>query len=406
MSAPGPGRLRLHLTPAAETAVRRGHPWVYADRIRRQSREGTAGDLAVLYDRHDRFLALGLYDPGSPLRVRVLHVGEPVVVDDAWWAARLERAMAVREAGFGADTTGWRCVHGENDGWPGLVLDRYGEVGVLKLYTEAWLPRLEGLVPLIMNRLRLRSLVLRLSRNVAVVAEGRHGRREGDLLAGEPVDGAVVFLEDGLRFESEVLRGQKTGFYLDQRDNRRRVGAMAAGGRVLNAFSFSGGFSVHAARGGAVEVVDLDISGHALASARRNMGLNAGVPTVAAARHESVQADVFDWLAGSPGRVFDLVILDPPSMARRESDREGAIAAYGRLASLGMARVRPGGVLLAASCSAHVSAEAFHETVRGSVRRAGVRFEELETVGHPFDHPAVFPEAHYLKAIYLRRALR
>ena len=127
---------------------------------------------------------------------------------------------------------------------------------------------------------------------------------------------------------------------------------------------------------------------------------------MAAARHESVQADVFEWLAGSPGRVFDLVILDPPSMARRESDREGAIAAYGRLATLGMARVRPGGVLLAASCSAHVSAEAFHETVRGAVLRAGVRFEELETVGHPFDHPAVFPEARYLKAIYLRRALR
>ncbi len=398
------GPVRLHLTPAAEVAVRKGHPWVYADRIREQNRDGKAGELAALYDRHNRFMGLGLYDPGSPLRVRVLHVGDRVTLDEAWWAARLEQTLARRAGLFDADTTGWRCIHGENDGWPGLVLDRYGDVCVLKLYTAAWLPRLAELAPLLERAFQPRSLVLRLSRNVAVVAAGDHGRREGDVLAGEPIAGPVEFLESGLRFEAEVLKGQKTGFYLDQRENRRRVGRLSAGGRVLNAFSFSGGFSLHAARGGAERVVDVDISGHALASARRNMGLNRHWPGVAAARHESVQADVFDWLAAGARPEFDVVILDPPSLARREADRAGAVAAYGRLAELGWARLKKGGVLLASSCSAHVGAAEFFGIVRESVGRRGGRATEMETVGHPPDHPATFQEAHYLKAIYLRRS--
>lgn len=397
----GAARLRLHLTPAAEVAVRRGHPWVYADRIRHQNREGAAGELAVLYDRHDRFMALGLYDPGSPLRVRALHVGDPVTVDEAWWAARLDKALALRSGLFDPGTTGWRCVHGENDGWPGLVLDRYADVYVLKLYTAAWLPRLPELIPLLERRLAPRSLILRLSRNVAVVAEGTYGRREGDVLAGVPVDGPVEFLESGIRFEAEVLRGQKTGFFLDQRENRRCVGSMASGGEILNAFSFSGGFSLHAARGGAARVVDVDISSHALASARRNMALNRHLAAVASTRHESIQADVFEWL-GADRQLFDVVILDPPSLARREADRAGALAAYARLATLGLARVRAGGVLLAASCSAHVGAEDFFGVVRDAARRSGRRTTEMQTTAHPADHPAVFLEAHYLKAIYLR----
>ncbi len=181
------------------------------------------------------------------------------------------------------------------------------------------------------------------------------------------------------------------------------VGGLSMGAAVLNAFSFSGGFSLHSARGGAVRVVDVDISSHALASARRNMALNRHLPAVAAARHESVQADVFDWLGASDRPDFDVVILDPPSLARREADRASAVVAYGRLAGLGWARVKPGGILLAASCSAHVGAEEFFGLVRDVVRRSGRPFSEMETVGHPPDHPATFPEAHYLKAIYLRR---
>jgi 23S rRNA (cytosine1962-C5)-methyltransferase len=398
----GPTRLRLHVSPAAENAVRHGHPWVYADRITAQNRPGTVGDLAVLYDRKDRFLALGLFDPGSPLRVRVLHTGSPVTLDASWWRGHLEAALDRRAALFDARTTGWRCVHGENDGWPGLVLDRYGDVLVLKLYTAAWLPRLGELLPLFTERLQPRSIVLRLSRNIAAQAQAEFGRRDGQILAGEPIEGPVVFLEDGLRFEAEVIRGQKTGFFLDQRDNRRLVGTFAQGAEVLNCFSFSGGFSLHAARGGALGVTDLDISPHALDSARRNFALNQDQPAVARVRHETVQADTFDWLAKDPRRQFDLVILDPPSLARREAERTGALAAYARLAGLGAARVRPGGTLLAASCSAHVSTPDFFQAVRDGITRTRRPFTELRTTAHPPDHPARFTEAHYLKAIYLR----
>jgi 23S rRNA (cytosine1962-C5)-methyltransferase len=243
--------------------------------------------------------------------------------------------------------------------------------------------------------------VLRLSRNLAAAAASS-GRHDGDLLAGEPLEGPVVFRESGLRFEADVVQGQKTGFFLDQRENRRGVGSLAGGAEVLNAFSFSGGFSVYAARGGARTVTDLDISPHALEGSRRNVGLNAGTPGVDAVRHETVQADAFEWLAVERRRLFDLVILDPPALAKRQAERTRALAAYARLAGLGAGRVRPGGLLLAASCSAQVPADAFFEAVREGIRRTGRRGEELRRTGHPPDHPAGFPEAHYLKAVYLR----
>lgn len=398
----GVARLRIHLTPAAEHAVRQGHPWVYADRLRETNRPGTTGDLAILYDRRDRFLALGLFDPDSPIRIRVLHVGEPVSIDAAWWKTRLETALSRRRTAFGSDTTGYRWIHGESDGWPGLVLDRYEDVAVLKLYTAAWLPRLPDLHPILADTLPVRSLVLRFSRNIADVARRDYQLEDGAVLFGEPVAGSVVFRENGIRFEAEVLRGQKTGFFLDQRENRVIVGGLASNRTVLNAFSFSGGFSLYAARGGARDVTDLDISGHALASARRNFGLNQDLPTVRAARHETVQADTFQWLAEATHRRFDLVILDPPSMARRATEQSGALEAYSRLARLGGTRLVPGGLMLAASCSAHVPADRFFEAVQNGLRSARISFDVLQTTAHPVDHPAGFPEAHYLKGIYLR----
>ena len=395
-------RLRLRLTAAAENTIRHGHPWVFNQSIREQNREGRTGELAVIFDRRDRFLALGLFDPHSPIRVRVLHTGKPATADRAWWAVRLEAALAKRRPLFDATTTGWRWIHGENDGWPGLVLDRYGESLVLKLYSSAWLPRLEEILALIGEALPCERVVLRLSRNIQELAAREFGLADGRILRGEAPDGPVVFLEHGLKFEAEIVRGQKTGFFLDQRENRVRVGSLASGCDVLNAFSFSGGFSLHAARGGARSVTDLDISAHALDSARRNFALNRDVPEVAACRHETVQADAFEWLAASQGVFFDLVVLDPPTLARREADKSGAMGAYAQLAADGARLLKPGGVLVAASCSAHVPAQEFFEIVRGAVRRGGAVMEEFTTTFHPADHAPSFPEAHYLKCIYLR----
>ncbi len=399
---PARPRLRARLTPAAERAVHSGHPWVYADRIRSLNRPGDPGEIAVVYDRHDRFLALALFDPASPIRLRILHTGSPVTVDDAWWIQRWTAAFGRRAGILDAATNGCRLVNGESDGWPGLVLDQYADTWVLKLYTTAWRPWLPRLRRHLTELGDGRRVVLRLSRN-AQTPDTADGWQDGSNLIGTDTAESVVFTEDRLRFRSDVVRGQKTGFFLDQRDNRRLVGGMSSGAEVLNAFSFSGGFSLHAARGGAIRVTDLDLSPHALAAARANFALNAEDPSVARAVHETVQADAFAWLATGPRRSFDVVVCDPPSLARRETERTGAIAAYGRLAADCARRVRPGGWLVAASCSAHVTEEEFLGAVRRALGLPGGGWTEVRVTGHAPDHPATFPEARYLKAIHVRR---
>lgn len=394
--------LRLRISPAAEGHVRSGHPWVYLNSIRDTNRRGETGEFAIIYDRNDRFLAIGLFDADSPIQVRILHQGKPAKIDDAWWENALNQALERRRGLFDEQTTGWRVINGESDHFPALVLDRYGETLVLKLYSLIWLPRLAMIRDLIQRTLQPQRLVLRLSRNVQALYRTAARLEDGQVLSGPPVAELPTFLESGLRFEADVVRGQKTGFFLDQRDNRRRVGELTAGRDVLNAFSFSGGFSLHAARGGAKSVTDLDISAHALESSRRNFALNHSLAPVAACRHECIQADVFEWLAQKPARQFGLVVIDPPSLARREEERTGAITAYRRLNADGIRWLKPGGILLAGSCSAHVSTEEFYEAVRSAARASGRRFTELETNTHPADHPATFPEARYLKGIYLR----
>jgi 23S rRNA (cytosine1962-C5)-methyltransferase len=411
--------LRLRLSAAAESIVRAGHPWVFAASVRRQNRPGKMGELAVIYDRHDEFLAAGLFDPDSPIRVRILHKGKPEPLNRAWWRQRWEEARARREGFFDcglriADcglkeprtglfqgrTTGFRCINGESDGWPGLVLDRYDTTLALKLYTAAWLPRLGEATELLAaegNR-----IVLRLSRNIEATAREQFGIEDGEVLRGSAPDGPVVFLESGLRFEADVLRGQKTGFFLDQRENRRRVELLAAGRRVLNLFSYSGGFSLYAARGGAAGVCSVDISPHALAAAERNFALNRDVPAVAACPRETAQADVFCWLREPAARRFDLIVLDPPALAKRASEREEAMRAYSRLLAGAMARLNRNGMLVAASCSAHVCAGDFFDLAREAARQTGRGWEEWLTTRHAADHPATFAEGEYLKCIYLR----
>ena len=308
------------------------------------------------------------------------------------------------------------------------MLDRYGDVLVLKLYTFAWRAHLDGLVGELMERgfstrsnveeasgrevpaspaqaagcglkVRAPALVLRLSRNVQA-AFAAAGFREAQILSGHTPEGPVIFQESGIHFEADVLAGQKTGFFLDQRENRRAVEQVARGADVLNAFSFTGGFSLYAARGGARSVASLDISAHALAGAERNFALNRDLAD--ACRHEIIQANAFDWLEANAERMFDLIILDPPSLAKKEAERTGAIRAYGKLAASALRHLRPGGTLVAASCSAHVSAEEFFGAVTQAASATARKCSVLNTTRHAPDHPATFPEAEYLKCITVR----
>jgi len=393
--------LRLRVTAAAESALRRGEPWVFAESIRSQNRDGDTGELGIVYDRNNKFLAAGLFDPDSPIRLRVLQYGKPQNIDRAWWLSRLRTALGRRAGLFDGSTTGFRYISGESDGWPGLVLDRYDRTLVLKIYTMAWLPWLKTVLLVLAQEVSPERIVLRLSRNIAAQTRTRFDHEDGEVIFGNPITGPVVFLESGLRFEADVVRGQKTGFFLDQRENRRRISELARGRAVLNAFSFSGGFSLYAARGGAKSVSDIDISTHALAAAKRNFALNKSSPVLDCS-YEQIQADAFEWLQSNKARKFDLMILDPPSLARRENERAGAIHAYGKLAAAAIQHLRPKGILLACSCSAHVTVDEFFNAVRSASTRSRRRFEELETTRHPPDHPATFKAAEYLKAIYLR----
>jgi len=392
--------LKLRVSQKAETILRSGHPWLFSDSIRDQSRPGAVGELAIIYDRKDCFLGIGLFDPDGPIRVRMLHTGKPQKLDRAWWQQHLTATLDRRRNLFDAHTNGYRLCNGESDGWPGLVLDRYDTTLVLKIYTAVWLPRLNEIVEIIAEQVPHERLILRLSRNIQDKALPF---TEGQFLRGAATTEPVVFLESGILFEVDGVRGQKTGFYLDQRENRRLVESLSAGRRVLNAFSFSGGFSLYAARGGAVSVTDLDISQHALDAANRNFALNLHHPAISGCVHESVKADAFDWLnstAATP-RSFDLIVLDPPSLARRETERAQAIRAYGRLARSAIELLRPKGILVACSCSAHVSTPEFLGAVRDAATKSARPFTELQTTGHATDHPVTFPEANYLKAIYL-----
>ncbi|MDR1192513.1 MAG: class I SAM-dependent rRNA methyltransferase [Verrucomicrobiales bacterium] len=394
--SPAPPTLRLRVTPAAETKIRQGHPWVFDGSVRAQNRPGVDGELAAVFDRHDQFLAVGLYDAHSPIRLRVLHHGKPARIDAAWFAENLARSLSARAGLADAATDGLRLVNGENDHWPGLVLDRYADVLVLKIYTAAWFPRLPLLVNLLNARLPHRAIVLRHSRNI------RHDEyRDGMTLSGPPVTAPVIFHEHGLKFHADVACGQKTGFFLDQRDNRRRVGQLAAGRAVLNVFSHTGGFSLHAARGGARAVTSVDLSPRALAELRDNWRLNVGDATVRACPHEEIQADAFDWLARERRR-YSLIILDPPSLARREADRPAALRAYQRLARAGLRLLADGGILVCASCTAHINAEEFINTIRATVTASGKPMRELALTAHAPDHPVTVRELAYLKAVFLQ----
>ena len=407
---PSPSRIALRVTPDAQRRIRAGHPWLYDGSIRSASRDGAPGDLAVVFDDDRRFVAVGLWDPASPIRLKVLHQGKPVQIDETWFRAALQRSFDVRRplaetAGTADATTAYRLVHGENDGLPGLVLDRYGDVVVVKLYTAAWIPHLPVLVPLIEGMVGAASVVLRVSR--ALQEQPLHGLSEGDTIAGDRVDEPMVFQEHGLMFEADVVRGQKTGHFLDQRDNRARIRDLSRGARVLDVFSCTGGFSVHAAAGGATAVHSVDTSPFAIAAARRNMERNADNRDVRACSHDATTGDAFavmEQLARDRRR-FDVVVIDPPSFAQNAASVDRALTSYARLTTLGLSLVERGGVLFQASCSSRVGEPDFARTVHRAAAVAGYDLDELARTGHPLDHPVhpdTFPEGRYLKAIVAR----
>ena len=408
--APNAKRIALRISPPAERALRQGHPWVFDQAITEQSQAGSPGDLAVIFDDKRKFLAVGLYDPTSPIRVRILQSRQPATINADWFKSRLSAALRLRlpliEQSAERATTGYRLAHGENDGLPGLVIDRYAGTLVLKLYTPAWIPHLKELCSALEQVSPAEGLILRLSRSMFKQDDLLFGLSDGLTLSGPPPVGPILFQENGLTFESDPILGQKTGFFLDQRENRARVERLSLGQSVLNVFAYTGVFSVYAARGGAKQVVSVDISAPAMQAAARNMGHNRQFSTVAAASHETLAEDAFEVLGrmASEKRWFDLVVIDPPMFAQNHSQTAAALLAYQRLTRLGLGVLRPGGVLVQASCSSRVTADAFFNAIHQAASESNRRLTEIERTGHALDHPIGFKEGAYLKCLFARVA--
>lgn len=400
LPAPADKRIRMEVQPAAERAIRGGHPWVFERGIRAQNRDGAPGDLAVIFDRKGRFVAVGLYDPDSVIRVKILQANDPALINADWFIGRMQAAFVRRASLARTDTNGYRMIHGENDGLPGFILDRYADTLVLKLYSAAWLPHLRMILPALRTLHPASRLVLRMSR--ALSGAETHGLDDGMALYGDLPTEPVIFHENGLTFSADVVRGHKTGFFFDQRENRANVRELSAGREVLDMFAYSGGFSVYAAAGGARSVLSADISEPALNAARANFILNRQHDDVRACDHQIRAGDAFQIMESlrGEGRRFGLVIVDAPSFAKSRDQVDGALMSYARLSGLATALLAPDGILAMSSCSSRVQPEDFFRAVHdGAVRP----LEEIKRTFHPVDHPIGFPEGAYLKCLYCRR---
>jgi 23S rRNA (cytosine1962-C5)-methyltransferase len=382
----------------ASEEVRRGHPWVWRSAVKKGLEKARAGEVVELQSLEGASVGHGIAEPESPIAVRVWMTGEGgrAGIDEALIDERVSRALALRERMFRDEsTTAYRVLHGEGDRVPGFVVDRYGPVAVLRLdgagaegFAEVVVPRLW----LLLSQAGVRTLVRR--------EQGRDKLAKGTLVHGEEPPATIEVKEHGVPFVVDLARGQKTGAFLDQRENRKRVEdivrSMTGSRRVLNLFSYAGGFSLRAAIGGADKVTSVDIAAGAHATAQasfRAAGVDARV-------HELVTSDAFAFLAEAKRtrRKWDLVVSDPPSFAPNEKALPRAVQAYRSLHRACADVLADGGVLCASSCSSHVDAATFAQTLDDSaLGRTDLRLLRMDGPGE--DHPTLpaWPEGRYLK---------
>lgn len=389
----------LVLTRPAALAVHRGHPWVYREGLARAPRDLPAGSAVELAGDDGQVIARGLYDPASPIAVRVFE-RDPKKgqrLDAAALARSLERALVRRDGLFDEGTTAYRLCNGEGDRAPGFVLDRYADLAVARLDTDAWLPHMQAVSARLVEPLRARGVTRLALRLEEAGPDGKKFR----MLHGEAPPDRVVVREHGMAMEVDLAHGQKTGAFLDQRENRARVRALARGKqRALNLFSYAGGFSIAAALGGAAHVTSVDVASAAHATAQRTFRENGQDPGA----HAFVSADAFVFLeqAKKRGQRFDLVVSDPPSFAPSERARGRAEAAYRKLHAAVAAVLDDGALFCASSCSSHVTMDDFLSTLDdATLGRSDLSVREL--FGQPADHPTLpaWPEGRYLKFVVL-----
>jgi 23S rRNA (cytosine1962-C5)-methyltransferase len=387
--------IQLQLRRDLVRSVKRGHAWVYAQALRALPSAHPGTPAILLDNRGGREIGRGYYDPQGAIVLRICTTQHGEALTDTWAADRMQRALSLRQSLFKDDTTAYRLFNGEGDRLPGLVCDRYAQAAVLQLDGEAarhfW--HAPGIAKWLEEALGLNLVVERLP--------GKKPTRAQVLLGPKPQT-PLPFLEHGVRFSADVLHGQKTGFYLDQRENRQRMGKYVSGKKVLNVFGYTGGFSVYAGIGSAAHVTTVDSAQPALEVATTHWTLNDLVPN----RHTTVCADAFEFLdsAQKEPKTWDVVILDPPSFAPSQAVVPKALQAYQKLIALGASVTTNGGILAAGSCSSHVSLDDFTRACQEGISKARRKASTLGVHSQPADHPVplAMPEFRYLKFIVMR----
>ncbi len=393
---------QLILMPGKErSAMKQRHPWLFAGSVGRLEGRARPGDTVEVLADNLRPLGRAAYSPQSQIRARFWTFDADESVDDAFFKRRIAAAVARREALpelRGQD--GVRLIHAESDGLPGVIADRYGDTVVVQLTSAGADKWRQAIVAGLVKATGCARVYERSDSEVRAL-EGLQPTT--GWLYGEAPAEPLAIVENGVRLAVDIAGGHKTGFYLDQRENRRLLGELAAGREILNCFCYTGGFSLQALAGGAANVLSIDSSGPALAQARANLALNPQLP---AARAEWQEADVFQALRDfrQAGRKFDLIVLDPPKFAPSAAHAERAARAYKDINVLGCRLLRPGGMLMTYSCSGGIGLELFQKIVAGAAHDAGRDARIVRRLAGAADHPVAlnFPEGEYLKGLLVQ----
>lgn len=390
------------LKPHREAALQNGHLWIFSGALQQPPRWIEPGGLVDVKSATGQFVARGYYNPRTDIAIRLLTHDSEEAIDYAYFRRRIRRAAALRQVFDPEKTNAYRLINAEGDGLPGLIVDRYAEVLIVQVHTLGMEQLLPQVIEALYDETGARGILLR--------NDGQSRRREG-LEVEEPrvvaggVPTRVAVRENGALFLVDPWEGQKTGFFLDQRDKREALRKYCYyGERVLNCFSYTGGFSVYAALSNPlVRVTSVDISAPAIEAAREHFVLNN---LVVAGMHDFQTADVFEYLeqARNEEEKFDVVILDPPAFAKAQSGRTSALKAYRRLNTLGMQVLQSGGILLSCSCTGVVGMDDLLGAIADAARHLGRHVQLLESFTHGVDHPVqlAMPETSYLKAIFCR----
>jgi 23S rRNA (cytosine1962-C5)-methyltransferase len=391
-----PKVLAVKLTVIGERSVRSSHPWIFTDSIEKINKEGTAGDIAIIFSHSkNKAIGVGLYDPDSPIRIKMLHFGSGAALNSAFFSEKIKNAYALRVPLLRTKTNSYRLLFGENDGFPGCIADMYAKVLVVKLYSAIWIPYLTMLLDSLIAVSGAETVVVRLSRKLQ--QDSKTTLTDGMVLYGSLANETILFKEHGIHFSANVIKGHKTGYFLDHRENRRRVGRLSHQKTVLDVFSYAGGFSIHALANGAKEVTSMDISAQALVLAKANGLLNKHKGS-----HKTIVGDAFVEMQAliDAGKAFDIVVIDPPSFAKSKNEIQIAKKKYKQLAQLGEKLTAKKGMLVLASCSSRITADVFFDINTAVLDAQKRSYTQGHQSYHDIDHPIGFPEGAYLKCGY------